>query len=153
MSLALEVARQSGDEIPVGALVVSREGKVLAAAHNMKEKNRDPSAHAEIEALRIAANAVNDWRLSEMTLFVTLEPCVMCAGAIREARVERLVFGAYERNFGASGSVYDVLRDSRLGAAIEVVPGISSLECGSLLTEFFKKRRPRSTSSLGGSST
>ena len=141
MSQALESASQSGDEVPVGAVLVSATGEVLATAHNLREAKCDPTSHAEIEVIRKAAAEISDWRLENTTLFVTLEPCVMCAGAIVAARIPRVVFGAWDERVGAAGSIYDVLRDSRLGKPVEVIPGVLEAECASLLKTFFEAKR------------
>ncbi len=141
MLLALEQAKRAGIEVPVGALVVSPAGEVLAAAHNLREAKHDPTSHAEIEAIRAATAARRDWRLDGATLFVTLEPCVMCAGAIREARIARLVFGAWDAKYGASGSTFDLLRDKRIGAETEVLGGVMEEPCSKLLTSFFASLR------------
>ncbi len=141
MNLALGQAKMAGDEVPVGAVLVSSSGQVLASAHNQRERKSDPTSHAEIEVIRSAASALRDWRLEETTLYVTLEPCVMCAGAILAARIPRVVFGAWDERVGASGSVYDVLRDPRLGKPLEVVSGVLESECKELLKEFFASRR------------
>ena len=141
MAKALEAASQSGDEVPVGAVLVSATGEVLAAAHNLREAKSDPTSHAEIEVIRKAASDLRDWRLENTTLFVTLEPCVMCAGAIVAARIPRVVFGAWDERVGAAGSIYDVLRDSRLGKPVEVVPGVLEAECSALLKSFFEAKR------------
>jgi tRNA(adenine34) deaminase len=141
MHLALEEARQSGDEVPVGAVLVDSTGEVLASAHNFREQKNDPTSHAEIEVIREAAAELSDWRLEGTTLFVTLEPCVMCAGAIVAARIPRVVFGAWDERVGASGSTYDILRDPRLGKPVEVVSGVLESECSGLLKEFFSSRR------------
>lgn len=141
MHLALAEARQSGDEVPVGAVLVDAEGNVLASAHNLREKKSDPTSHAEIEVIREAAVKLGDWRLETTTLFVTLEPCVMCAGAIVAARIPKVVFGAWDERVGASGSIYDVLRDSRLGKPVEVVSGVLEEECSEVLRQFFSSRR------------
>ncbi len=141
MHLALQEARLAGDEVPVGAVLVSKEGQVLTTAHNQREFKSDPTSHAEIEVIRSATSGLNDWRLEETTLFVTLEPCVMCAGAIVAARIPRVVFGAWDDRVGAAGSVYDVLRDSRLGKPIEVVSGVLEKECSEVLKEFFVSKR------------
>ncbi len=141
MHLALEEARLAGEEVPVGAVLVSKEGKVLASAHNLRELKSDPTSHAEIEVIRSASSGLNDWRLEETTLFVTLEPCVMCAGAIVAARIPRVVFGAWDDRVGAAGSVYDILRDSRLGKPVEVISGVLENECSELLKEFFASKR------------
>jgi tRNA(adenine34) deaminase len=141
MHLALEEARIAGDEVPVGAMLVSKEGQVLATAHNQREFKSDPTSHAEIEVIRSATLGLNDWRLEETTLFVTLEPCVMCAGAIVAARIPRVVFGAWDDRVGAAGSAYDVLRDSRLGKPVEVISGVLEKECSEMLREFFASKR------------
>ncbi len=141
MHLALEEARIAGEEVPVGAVLVSKEGKVLASAHNLRELKSDPTSHAEIEVIRSASSGLNDWRLEETTLFVTLEPCVMCAGAIVAARIPRVVFGAWDDRVGAAGSVYDILRDSRLGKPVEVISGVLDNECSEVLKEFFASKR------------
>jgi tRNA(adenine34) deaminase len=141
MRQALLLAEQSGDEVPVGAVLVSTSGEVLASAHNLREAKTDPTSHAEIEVIRKAASDIADWRLENTTLFVTLEPCVMCAGAIVAARIPRVVFGAWDERVGAAGSIYDVLRDSRLGKPVEVIPGVLERECSSLLKAFFEAKR------------
>ncbi len=141
MTLAINSASTSGEEVPVGAVLVSASGEVLAAAHNLREAKNDPTSHAEIEVIRMAAAALADWRLENTTLFVTLEPCVMCAGAIVAARIPRVVFGAWDERVGAAGSIYDVLRDSRLGKPIEVIPGVLEEQCASLLKAFFEAKR------------
>ena len=141
MHLALAEARQSGDEVPVGAVLVDTEGKVLASAHNLREKKSDPTSHAEIEVIRAAATQLQDWRLENTTLFVTLEPCVMCAGAIVAARIPKVVFGAWDERVGASGSIYDVLRDPRLGKPVEVISGVMEEHCSLVLKDFFLNRR------------
>jgi tRNA(adenine34) deaminase len=142
MSMALEEARTAfmQGEVPVGAVIV-REGSVLSRAHNMTEALNDPTAHAEVLALRKAGEALGDWRLNECTMFVTLEPCVMCAGAIAEARISQLVIGAFDYKAGAAGSVYNVVQDVGLGHRVRVVYGILQQECELLLKEFFKNRR------------
>jgi tRNA(adenine34) deaminase len=141
MEKALQVAEESGNEVPVGAVLVSAAGEVLAAAHNLREAKNDPTSHAEIEVIRKVASDLADWRLENTTLFVTLEPCVMCAGAIVAARIPRVVFGAWDERVGAAGSIYDVLRDSRLGKPVEVIPGVLEAECSSLLKTFFEAKR------------
>ncbi len=143
MQAALEEARQAlmhGD-VPIGALVLDADGAVLAEAHNERELTGDPSAHAEIVALRRAAQQLGSWHLDSCTLVVTLEPCTMCAGALVAARVERLVFGAFDPKAGAVASLWDVVRDPRLNHRVEVVSGIAELECGTLLADFFADRR------------
>ena len=141
MHLALDEARRSGDEVPVGAVLVDTKGIVLATSHNLREQKSDPTSHAEIEVIRRAAATIEDWRLENTTLFVTLEPCVMCAGAIVAARIPRVVFGAWDERVGASGSIYDVLRDPRLGKPIEVTAGVLEHECSAVLKDFFAGRR------------
>jgi tRNA(adenine34) deaminase len=141
MAKALEVASQSGDEVPVGAVLVSASGEVLATAHNLRQAKSDPTSHAEIEVIRKATSDLSDWRLENTTLFVTLEPCVMCAGAIVAARIPRVVFGAWDERIGAAGSIYDVLRDSRLGKPVEVIPGVLEAECSAVLKSFFEAKR------------
>jgi tRNA(adenine34) deaminase len=141
MHLALDEARRSGDEVPVGAVLVDAKGIVLATSHNLREQKSDPTSHAEIEVIRRAAATIEDWRLENTTLFVTLEPCVMCAGAIVAARIPRVVFGAWDERVGASGSIYDVLRDPRLGKPIEVTAGVLEHECSAVLKNFFATRR------------
>ena len=141
MHIALQTASQSGDEVPVGAVLVSANGEVLSISHNLREAKNDPTSHAEIEVIRKAASDLSDWRLENTTLFVTLEPCVMCAGAIVAARIPRVVFGAWDERVGAAGSIYDVLRDSRLGKPVEVIPGVLEAECSALLKSFFEAKR------------
>ncbi len=141
MHLALLEAEKSQGDIPVGAVLVSEKDDLLAAAHNRREMMSDPTAHAELEVLRAASSRLGDWRLSGTTLFVTLEPCVMCAGAIVESRVSRVVFGAWREGLGAAGSLYDILRDGRLGSPVEVIPGIRGEQAAALLTQYFAKLR------------
>ncbi|GAB1819900.1 tRNA adenosine(34) deaminase TadA [Herbidospora sp. RD11066] len=142
MGLALSEAREAFQrgEVPVGAVVL-REGEVLARASNTKESSGDPTAHAEILALRAAASVAGEWRLSGCTLVVTLEPCTMCAGAAVLARVDRIVYGAVDEKGGAVGSLWDVVRDRRLNHRPEVVMGVREEECSSLLSAFFTARR------------
>ena len=141
MHIALQTASQSGDEVPVGAVLVSANGEVLAVAHNLREAKNDPTSHAEIEVIRKTSAELSDWRLENTTLFVTLEPCVMCAGAIVAARIGRVVFGAWDARVGASGSLYDLIRDARLGAPAEVISGVLEQECSSQLKAFFEAKR------------
>jgi tRNA(adenine34) deaminase len=129
----------SSRDIPVGAVVLDADGSVLATGRNEREKYGDPTAHAEIVAIRRAAETRGEWRLPQTTLVVTLEPCVMCAGAILAARIPRVVFGAWDEKAGGAGSVYDLLRDRRLNHRAEVVGGVLEQECGSILTEFFRE--------------
>lgn len=140
---ALREARACLDtgDVPVGAIVVDAAGVVIARGRNEREVLQDPTAHAEVQALRAAAAATGDWQLTGTTLVVTLEPCVMCAGAILAARVPRVVFGAWDEKAGASGSVHDLLRDRRLPQRAEVHPGVLGQECAALLREFFEGRR------------
>ena len=141
MHLALDEARKSGSDVPVGAVVVNSSGEVVASGHNQKEAKHDASSHAEIEAIRAAGEILGDWRLEDCTLFVTLEPCVMCAGAIVAARISRVVFGAWDPKVGAAGSLYDILRDPRFGNPVEVVGGVLEQECSVMLEDFFTSRR------------
>ncbi|MFD5522118.1 tRNA adenosine(34) deaminase TadA [Streptomyces sp. NPDC127066] len=143
MRLALDEARLAvqGGDVPVGAVVLSPDGTtVLAAGHNEREATGDPTAHAEVLALRRAAARLGEWRLSGCTLVVTLEPCTMCAGALVQSRVERVVYGARDEKAGATGSVWDVVRDRRLNHRPEVVEGVLAGECATLLTDFFRDR-------------
>jgi tRNA(adenine34) deaminase len=142
MRLALREARRAlaHDDVPIGA-VLARSGEVLAAAHNERELRSDPTAHAEILALREAARALGSWRLLDCALYVTLEPCAMCAGAIVLARVPRVVFGATDPKAGAAGSVLDVLSEPRLNHRPEVLSGVLAPDCGQLLSGFFASRR------------
>jgi tRNA(adenine34) deaminase len=143
MSLALAEARRAGEsgDVPVGAIIVDVAGNVVGTGHNQRELNHDPTAHAELVAIRAAATAVDDWHLDGATLVVTLEPCIMCAGAILAARIPRLVFGAWDEKAGAVGSVYDVLRDRRLNHTVEVIAGVEAEASSGLLLEFFRARR------------
>lgn len=143
MSAALEQARAALDsaDIPVGAVVLSPDGAVIAAGRNEREALWDPTAHAEIVALRRAGAALGDWQLTGCTLVVTLEPCTMCAGAIVLSRVARLVFGAWDPKAGAVGSLWDVVRDRRLNHRPEVIGGVREEECSRLLSDFFADRR------------
>ena len=142
MHLALREAALAleHDDVPIGAVVV-RDGEVLSGAHNERELRRDPTAHAEILALREAARIVGDWRLLDCTLYVTLEPCAMCAGAIVLARVDRVVYGTADPKAGAAGSVLDVLGEERLNHRPEVASGVLAEECSALLRDFFQARR------------
>src|SRR5512135_1851963 len=143
MRTALQEARlalETGD-VPVGAVVLAASGDVLSRAHNMREALADPTAHAEMIALRQAASARGSWRLSGCTLVVTLEPCTMCAGALVQARIARLVYGAADPKAGAVGSLWDVVRDTRLNCCPEVLSGVLGAECGEVLREFFLRRR------------
>jgi tRNA(adenine34) deaminase len=143
MALALEEARAAGaaGEVPVGAVVVL-EDRVIARAGNRRERDGDPTAHAELLALRTAAAVTGSWRLDRATLVVTLEPCPMCAGALLNARVERVVFGAVNTDNGACGTLYNLCVDPRLNHEVEVVPGVETAACAALLDVFFAARRP-----------
>lgn len=133
-------ALEHGD-VPIGAVVLDTEGRVIARAHNERERHGDPTAHAEVVALRRAAEVVGEWRLQGCTLVVTLEPCTMCAGALVLARVDRLVFGAFDEKAGAVSSLFDVVRDPRLNHRVEVVSGVLADESASLLRDFFAGHR------------
>jgi tRNA(adenine34) deaminase len=128
------------DEVPVGAIIV-RDGQIIGRAHNQRELLGDPTAHAEMIAITQAAAAVGNWRLDDCTMYVTLEPCTMCAGAVVLARLPRLVFGARDPKAGAVGSLYDVPRDPRLNHTVAVTGGVLADQCGAILTEFFRTRR------------
>jgi tRNA(adenine34) deaminase len=141
MRVALEEARLSGADVPVGAVVLDASGAIIARAHNEREASGDPTAHAEVLAVRAAAAVVGEWRLAGCTLVVTLEPCPMCAGAIGLSRVDRVVFGAWNDEYGAAGSMWDLLRDRRLTHRPEVVSGVLAEECSALVREFFADRR------------
>ncbi|CAM5528896.1 tRNA adenosine(34) deaminase TadA [Streptomyces griseus] len=140
MRRALAEAAQaaSAGDVPVGAVVLGPDGTELAAAHNEREATGDPTAHAEILALRRAAEAVGEWRLTDCTLVVTLEPCTMCAGALVQSRVARVVDGARDEKAGAAGSLWDVIRDRRLNHRPEVIAGVLEPECAEQLTTFFR---------------
>ena len=142
MRLALQQAEAAAahEDVPIGA-VVARDGEVLAAAGNERELRRDPTAHAEVLALREAAARLGGWRIADATIYVTLEPCAMCAGAMVLARVGRVVFGAFDDKAGMAGSVGDLLRHARLNHRPAVQGGVRAEECGELLREFFRARR------------
>ncbi|GAA2010316.1 tRNA(adenine34) deaminase [Microbacterium ulmi] len=143
MTRALELAVEAaaGGDIPVGAVVTDAAGAIVGEGRNLRELSHDPTAHAEVVALRAAAEALGRWNLEGCTLVVTLEPCLMCAGALLQARVSRLVFGAWDEKAGAAGSMYDVVRDRRLPYRAEVVAGARAAEASALLQEFFDARR------------
>ena len=145
MSRALDEARLALDhsDVPVGAVVV-RDGEVIATGHNRREVDQDPTAHAELIAVRGAAQVLGAWRLTECTLYVTLEPCTMCAGALVLARLPLLVFGASDPKAGAVGSLYDLAREPRLNHRVDVEAGVMAEECGALLRDFFRAARARS---------
>lgn len=143
MQQALIEARRAGEhgDIPIGAIVVDAEGTVLSAAGNRREADHDPTAHAEILALRDAAQALGNWRLSGCTLVVTVEPCPMCAGATVLSRIDRLIIGAWNDDYGAAGSRWDLVRDRRLNHQVEVVSGVRADECSALVREFMADQR------------
>jgi tRNA(adenine34) deaminase len=141
LGLALELAREPGLEMPLAAVVIDSGGLVIGRGVNRREADSDPTAHAEILALREAGHALGDWRLTGCTLAVTLEPCTMCAGAAVLARVERLVFGAFDDKAGAVGGLWDVVRDPRLNHQVEVVGGVRQAQCSELMSTFFGQRR------------
>jgi len=136
-----ELTRTDQDDVPVGAVILDEAGRILARARNRVLADLDPTAHAEMVAIRQAARAVGGWRLTGLTLVVTLEPCTMCAGAVTLARLGRLVYGAEDPKGGAVGSLWDVLRDRRLSHRPEVIGGVLADECGAVLREFFAARR------------
>ena len=143
MQQAIAIAQEvkfSGD-VPVGALIVNEAGEIVSLGKNEREKDNDPTAHAEILAIRRAGEKLGSWRLDDLTLVVTLEPCVMCAGAILQSRLKRLVFGAFDQKAGAVGSSLDVIRDVRALSKVEVVSGVLEKECAKLLTDFFATKR------------
>jgi tRNA(adenine34) deaminase len=143
MQQALELAKEAAEhnDVPVGAVVVNQNGEVIGRGKNEREKNNDPLAHAELIAIRDAAENLNSWRFDDATLVVTLEPCAMCAGAIAQSRFARVVFGAFDEKTGAVGSVWDLIRDPRLPNKIEVISGLFADESAEVLKDFFKKRR------------
>ena len=143
VGLALDAAAAAVGtaDVPIGAVVLDPSGAVLASAHNAREAAADPTAHAEVLVLRAAGAALGSWQLTGCTLAITLEPCTMCAGAIVLARIDRVVFGAWDPKAGAAGSLRDVLRDRRLNHRPEVVGGVREAECAALLEEFFAGRR------------
>ena len=140
IDLARAAASASGD-VPVGAIILNETGEVIATGSNQRELSNNPVAHAEIVAIEKAASAIGKWRLDNCTLVVTLEPCAMCAGAIAQARIPRLVFGAWDEKAGAVGSQWDLLRDPRQLHKPEVISGVLAEECAALLAEFFKEKR------------
>jgi tRNA(adenine34) deaminase len=143
MQQAIVIANEvkSSGDVPVGALIVNEAGEILSSGKNEREKDNDPTAHAEILAIRRAGKKLDSWRLDDLTLIVTLEPCVMCAGAILQSRLKRLVFGAFDQKTGAVGSSLDVIRDVRALSKVEVVSGVFEIECAKLLTDFFATKR------------
>jgi len=143
MRLALQEAKKAGqlDEVPVGAVLVSEAGELLAAARNRTIELCEPTAHAEIIVLREAAGKIRNYRLLNTTLYVTIEPCPMCMGALVHARVARLVFGAKDPKWGAAGSLYNLAQDRRLNHQIEIIAGVCEPECRELVQEFFRRKR------------
>ena len=144
MAEAIKEARKAfkKEEVPVGAVLV-RAGEVIARGHNTKESGADPTLHAEMSAIRRAAKKVNSWRLGNATLYVTLEPCLMCMGAVLQARIPRLVFASFDPKAGACGSVYDLSSDARLNHSVKVFSGVGDAEAGELLKGFFRTLRKR----------
>ncbi len=144
MRVALERAKfgelASGD-VPVGAVMLNKDGAIISIGNNQRELLKDPLAHAEIVAIKSASRSIGSWRLEECTLVVTLEPCAMCAGAIMQARIPRVVFGAWDEKAGAAGSMWDLLRDPRALHKVEVVTGVLEQECAGVLKDFFSKQR------------
>ena len=142
MKLALQQAQQAAesDEVPVGAVIVHGE-RTIALAHNQREQLNDPTAHAEMIAITQAAEAIGDWRLEKCTLYVTLEPCLMCAGAILQARMGRLVYGASDPKAGAVKSLFQTMADNRLNHQVELTSGILAQQCGEILSHFFQVQR------------
>ena len=143
MGRALDLARGAGadGDVPVGAVVVSPSGQVIGEGCNLREVDRDPTAHAEVVALRAAARHTGEWRLEDCTLVVTLEPCPMCAGALVLSRISTLVFGAWDPKLGACGSVWDIVRDRRATHRVEVIGGVREAECSQVLLDFFAGHR------------
>jgi tRNA(adenine34) deaminase len=143
MQMALAEARKADaiEEVPVGAVLVSGAGEILAAAHNRAIAENDPTGHAEILALRRAAEKLQNYRLLNTTLYVSIEPCIMCVGAMVHGRVARLVYGAPDPRWGAAGSLYNVAADSRLNHQVDVVSGVCAAECRQLIQDFFRSRR------------
>ncbi len=142
MRLALQQAQQAQveDEVPVGAIILNQD-RIIAAAYNQREQLHDPTAHAEMIAITQAAEAIGDWRLEHCTMYVTLEPCPMCAGAIIQSRIPRIVYGATDPKAGAVTSLYSLLTDTRLNHTAQVTGGVLAEDCGRILTEFFRSKR------------
>jgi len=149
MNEALKEAKKAlkKGEVPIGAVIVS-DNKIIARGHNLKESAFDPTAHAEIIAIKKASKKLGRWRLTNSTIYVTLEPCLMCMGALIQARVESLVFGCFDPKAGAAGSLYDVSNDRRLNHRIKLIAGILSPDCEKMLKDFFKKLRMQSITSI-----
>ncbi len=140
-AITLAKSALTTEDVPVGALVINQHGDIVGRGNNLRELDNDPTAHAEIIALRQAAQAHNNWRLDDHTLVVTLEPCAMCAGAIAQSRIKSVIFGAWDSKAGAVGSVWDILRDPRTPHQVEVISGVLESDCAQLLQEFFKGKR------------
>jgi len=145
MNEALKEAQQAfkEDEVPVGAVAVF-QNQIIGRGHNRTEHLQDPTAHAEIIAITAAANALGSWRLDEVTVYTTIEPCIMCAGALVLARVKKIVFGARDEKFGGCGSIFNIVQEKKLNHQIEVVKGILQAQAAALMKEFFKKKRKKS---------
>ena len=145
MQQALLLAKQSSDngDVPVGAIIANESGEILGRGRNLREERNDPTAHAEIVALRETGEKVENWRLDNLTMVVTLEPCAMCAGAILQSRIKRLVFGAWNEKTGAVGSIWDVIRDERSLHNVEVISKCLESECVELLNNFFINQRKK----------
>jgi len=143
IAMALEEAKKAGQkgEVPIGCVVVAENGEVLSVAHNLTISLADPTAHAEILAIRKAAETIGNYRLPGLTLYATIEPCIMCMGAIVHARFSRVVFGAHDEKWGGAGSLFNLADDSRLNHSLEVIPGVNAEECRSLIQDFFRTRR------------
>ena len=143
MQQAISLAKEAGlkGDVPVGALVVDDAGTIFGMGANLREQDNDPTAHAEIVAIRNVAKKLGNYRLDDLTMVVTLEPCGMCAGAIAQSRIKRLVFGSFDEKYGAVGSVWDLLRDTRAIYKPEVISGVLEDACGQLLSEFFTTKR------------
>jgi tRNA(adenine34) deaminase len=143
MQQAVALAKSAADngDVPVGALVINEQGEVLGTGQNQREVSNDPTAHAEIVAMRMAAAKLNNWRMDDLTMIVTLEPCAMCAGAISQSRFKRVVFGAWDQKAGAVGSVWDVIRDPRNSNKVEVITGVLEIDCALVLSNFFEGKR------------
>ncbi len=154
MGAALREAVKAGDrgEVPIGAVVV-RDGTILGRGHNLREGKQDPAAHAELIAIRKAAKRAGNWRLTDSTLYVTLEPCIMCMGLILLARIDRVVFGCHDPKGGAAGSLYDLSDDARLNHRVQLQSGIRQAECSALLTDFFRTLRQEKVKNKAGLQT
>lgn len=144
MDKAIAEARKAGakDEVPIGCVIV-RDGKIIARGHNLRESRQDPAAHAELLAIRKAARRLGSWRLLDCTLYVTLEPCTMCMGAIVLARIPTVVFGCFDPKGGAAGSLFDLSNDPRLNHCVELMSRVCETECSSMLSDFFRELRKR----------